>query len=416
MEPGTLTHSIVTYAIAAAVPVVALALWLEYFKDFSFSEDENPRDPALSIEEHYQQDRLRLRGAHFFTLFAQAMIYIASAPLRAFAWLPCAILFAFFLILQSRVVDQCETELKDYFGIATPTVERERAQIAKRIIFWNIFSMLAYIGTVQIVALSFAVGTHLLGFPREAVVSMTLLGGLLGIAIGLALTFAFAPLQARKTLPIEPVLDPEFQALLSRWRNKILGENHPIESFIVKTQDDQWINAWVAGFTKAKGQFKPHLFFTHSLLKHFNLKEIETILLHELGHVYHDHLKKRFSKSILYLSISTFCLTALTLAGFAWLPTALLSAPLLASTALCIVVPMQKIKKLVENQEFEADYFVIKNLDGNITFYISVLEKLTRVHPSPVAHTAIHQRIARLKTLTSEGQREISQNDPSKAA
>jgi Zn-dependent protease with chaperone function len=398
MEEIQAVKNLLAYCMAAAIPVVAFSLWTEYFARYLMEELKDNR--ALDQDRELR----RLRGASLYTLCSQAVIYLASAPLRIDYWGIAAMVFAGSLLIQQKVLANTE---RDLFPQKSEKESKSAVGVGFRMLLWNLTGIAAYLFLVQACALGFAMASHALGLPQHLGLTLTLVGGLLGIVGGLILTFGLAPLQIRKSMESRIIEDPELKNLLKSCFKK--AEIRELDCYMVETPIQTWNNAWVAGFTGGRGVFRPGMFFTQSLLRNFTLAELEAVVLHEVSHIRLRHLKKRFFYTIRLLMLSSLILTAVGAAAVVMLPPGARALPILPLAIAALFIPMRKIRELVGKQEFEADRFTVTHLGLDPVLLISVLEKLSRVNqvpgaaqttqPSASGHPTLEERIQAISKL-----------------
>lgn len=414
MELTPAVKNLLAYCMASGIPLVAFTLWVEYFERYIAEELQDRKSIDTAREAR------RLRGAGLYTLFSQAIIYLAASPLRVDYWALCAATFIATMLIQQSVQSRCEQRL---FPKADAAQKQAALSTGFRILIWNLGGIAAYLFMVQACALAAAFLAHAIGLPQHIGLGLTLLGGLVGIVGGLVLTFGLAPLQVRKSMDTRPVADPEMQALLARCFAQT--GIPPIDCYIVETPISTWNNAWVAGFTSGRGIFRPGMFFTQALLRNFSLAELEGIVLHEMSHVALRHLRRRFLYTIHLLALSTVILLAVGAVAMAALPPGARALPILPLAVAALFIPLQRVRKLVEKQEFEADYHAVVNLGANAETFIGVLRKLETINlptgpnsgtrVANTGHPTLEARIAAIARATASPIQTAS-NDERKAA
>jgi Zn-dependent protease with chaperone function len=410
MEGNETIRGLLTYAFAAWIPPVAFAIWLQYFSEYlkqartqgsdlqplsDDSDDERAAfNPTLELK--------RLNAAGFFTLISQIVVYLASWSLRENHWWPSAAIFAVTVLVKSSLQSRHEHELRE----SAPQSLAETSS-GLRLILWNVAGIAAYLLLVQLFALGFALLAQRLGLPAAAGLGLTLAGGMLGILSGLALTFALAPTQIRKSMKCEPIRDPELLRVLHSCFER--ANVAAPEFYSVHTPHSAWHNAWVAGFSRGRGWFRPGLFLTRPLLSQFNLREIEAIVLHEVSHIALSHLQKRFSTTVGLLLLSTAALGVCGALAFLYLPPGTQTLPVLLCSVLSLFLPMRAVRAQVTRQEFEADEAAVERFGASVEVYISVLKKLASLNqlpgapsttqPSASGHPPLEARLMRLEVL-----------------
>lgn len=136
-------------------------------------------------------------------------------------------------------------------------------------------------------------------------------------------------------------------------------------------------NAIVSGFNKV------HFFISSTLVRSMNDKELEAVILHEIGHIKNKHIKK----SIIHQTIYLFAIVG---ALFYTIVSDNANFNTLLFIMLVFVLLMGLAVKMTKKQEDEADLFVAKHGLGDEL--ISALRKISYEGEDDLIHGSVDER------------------------
>lgn len=234
-----------------------------------------------------------------------------------------------------------------------------------------------------------------------ALTGMTLGGGLVGIvvaAVAVATYLTVYPDLFRWIWKAYPLADDDqgrrIRGLLSRHGAPV----HRV--FVIPSIHGAAANAFVSGPVKRKR----YLFLTEQLLRHFSPEEVDAVVAHEIGHVYHRHVA-RLGGAL----IGTAVLVATSLLGVVGLAfsgaSAQLRTPLFGAIGfLTVLASLVVTRRMGRRYEFEADDFSARTL-GSGEPMARALRKLAQDNwlvesgmdaGSLASHPTVERRIQRL--------------------
>ncbi|MCM2276847.1 MAG: M48 family metalloprotease [Oligoflexia bacterium] len=406
-------------AALTAIPVVAIALWNDYFaRNLAELRKETP-------DFDKNTEALKVKLVSLFGLFFQLVIYLSAEEARAGYPLASNLLFFTAILAQWRLQLSAEAKISPPRTISSQElrpprpgepattgnatlVAREEFRAALRAFGWSLFSGALYVG-ILIFSLraSFFLSQALKATPGWSL-GILAVGAALGVLGGLGLGFGLGPLQLRKIFAARPLADEqartEFETCFTQ------AGLAPPRIWVIELQQSQAGNALITGFPRGRGLFQPGLFLTQATLNGLERRELRAILLHEISHLKLQHLRKRFILSagmILASSVGAGFLVVVTHLSFpdgSW--NFLVGA---GTVLLSLSYTFQLLARQSRYQEIEADINAVK-LGAGIEYLHSALRKLDKINgslrrapegqPAPLqngSHPATDERVAILR-------------------
>lgn len=368
IDPLTLLKGL---AILTAIPVVGMALWLEYF--WGYIEEVKKEDPS----EHDPADEAqKLRFASLTALILQLLLFLGSGETRKIYPMTATALFAVASFLHIWMQSKAERRL---LPEKKPTTDPS-AQVgwAFRAFLWSALGGVLYIGILlAAIRFSFILVSHFkVAAPWNAGV---MLGGLiLGILGGLGTSFALGPFQLRKMFPTSPLSDERIRADIETcFRENGLAVPG---LWTVDLEGLQSHNVLLAGFRGGRGIFRPALFISKPLLTSVEPHELRAIILHEVSHLKMAHLKNRFVFTAGLIMAASMMSGALVFVSHLLLPSSGL-APFVGFASLIgtFLGAFRMMERQAWLQEIEADIHTIK-LGARIENLEGALQKLDQLN------------------------------------
>lgn len=354
--------------ILTAIPVVAFALWCDYFERF-FQAKVEEREEINRGEELY-----RIRTAGFFINLFEVLIFFGTTPTRReYPLIAYPLFLAAFLI---PMMIQRGLEGK----VAGAELEKGGSFYwqALRTFFWSMIAGLTYIASMLTSVFLFSLVGVLTGAPASVKLSLVLVGMAVGVVAGLCVSFALGALFVRKIMNAKTAPEGEVRNTLTEIFAS--SKTQAPEFWLIDTQDAHMGNAMMAGFPKGRGLFKPGFFVSSSLATQLSDGEFRSIVLHEISHWRLQHLKKRF----VYSTGLILCASLMT--GFAVLCSRVMGVSpqgqtMVGFTSLLtsFLFAFRLLARLVKYQEFAADIHSIEKLGSTLVDLTSALRKLDRL-------------------------------------
>jgi Zn-dependent protease with chaperone function len=414
MEP----KSLLGLLIAAAIPVVMFALWAEYFKNEAATEKDESL-PQQDEEELVMERLTRIRLAGLIATCLQLVIFLSTSPVREEG--PAQSIVGLLVTLAGLVAQraiQLRLERENLPAMDKSGAPRPEQPLFPSGLFWAFAGMFIYFGILSGCVLASAVAVAVLKLEGMGALGVIGAGALAGYSLALASNFAISPWLFKKMIPSHEIRDPRLQAMLSRCFES--GEIPAPEFREIPEGSVRSANAWVTGFPRMTGAFRPVLWLTPRLVQEFcqgNFDaEFEAIIKHEVAHLRLRHLAQRF---VLAWSMSLVVLGTMagSLAVNAYFRTqqaaSILPVFSLAAAVALLYGSLQLARKQAQKQELEADLFAVRELGASATSLISALNSIEKWNapiegrspgePSKAlgSHPASADRIAALAPLAA---------------
>jgi len=356
--------------ILTVIPVVAFALWCDYFERY-FQTKLEERE-----EVNRGDDLYRIRTAGFMINAFEVLIFFGTTPVRR--EYP-AIAYPVFLV---AVLAQLMIQRNLEFKIAGAELEKGRSFYwqALRTFFWSLLAGLTYVSSILASVFLFSLVAVLSGAPSSAKVGLVVCGMAVGVVTGLCVSFALGALFVRKITSAKKAPDGPLREML---QEMFVTSKSVVPEFYIVDSPETGAgapSAMMAGFPKGKGLFKPGLFVSNSLTTKLTEGEFRSVVLHEISHWRLQHLKKRFLFSAgLILCASLMTGLAVLYSRFMGVSeqgqTTVGFTSLLVSFLFCF----RLLARLVKYQEIAADIHSIEKLGSSLSDLASALRKLDRM-------------------------------------
>lgn len=355
--------------ILTAIPVVAFALWCDYFEHF-FQAKLEAREEVNRADELY-----RIRTAGFFINLFEVLIFFGTTPTRREYPAIAYPLFLGAFLIQMMIQRNLEGK------VAGAELEKGGSFYwqALRTFFWSMIAGLTYVASMLTSVFLFSLIGVLTGAPASVKLSLVLVGMAVGVISGLCVSFALGALFVRKIMNAKPAAEGELRNTLTALFTS--SKTQIPEFWVIDTQDAHLGSAMMAGFPKGRGLFKPGFFISNSLTTQLTEGEFRSVVLHEISHWRLQHLKKRF----VYSAGLILCASFMT--GFAVLCSRIMGVSpqgqtMVGFTSLLtsFMFAFRLLARLVKYQEFAADIHSIEKLGSTLTDLSSALRKLDRVN------------------------------------
>jgi len=161
--------------------------------------------------------------------------------------------------------------------------------------------------------------------------------------------------------------------------NKLFKE-HKIEKYSLYYWDSSRSNdsnAMVSGF------FKVNFFISTSLINSISDKELEAVILHEIGHIKSNHVKNTMTNRMIFLFGIAIVLASMIISNIT-------NIYLLLAIMLVFVLIMGVEIRITKRQEDEADLYVAKHGLGDEL--ISALRKISYEGENDLVHGSVEDR------------------------
>ncbi|MGK5084514.1 M48 family metallopeptidase [Bdellovibrionota bacterium FG-1] len=403
-------------AILVSIPVVGLALWVDYFgKSLQALVKEDPlydRSTELS----------KIKIATWIGILFQSVLFIATAELRDQAPWSAYGLFLLAFLIQNRIQVHAETQVKGPHdpSVKTEAFTRKPRNVleqnglgnyepgrAVRSFVWALLGGALYILGFATPVVIASLTTRLFHLNPTSAAVVVILSAVLGMIFGLVINFALAPFYLRQMLTVKTIEQESRHRLLSQCFEQA---NIPTPSlWIVESAPSEAI-AMIAGFSRAKSWFKPGLFLSRGLLDLLNEQELHAVVLHEVAHLSLNHLRRRLTYSGLLLVGTTTVATTLIFIANLWAPQGELRNWVgMIAASLAFFSAFRLLGTQSRQHETEADVFCVERLGADVTAFTSALRKLDKTNSgnpfaavSGLTHPATERRIALLNSRFSQ--------------
>jgi Zn-dependent protease with chaperone function len=421
--------------IIAALPVVGLALWADYF---GRTVDRRIKEEPL-FERPAELSKVHL--AALAAIFAQFGIFMGTASVRAGAPVVSSLIFVAAILIQAVIQTRLEKKLAprvNPFATQKAGTPAQDMGTAVRGFFWATVGGVLYLASVIIpvmVTTLLSRALHLSPGASTALILVSAVGGMLG---GLTLNFALGAYYLKRMLPTKELEDAALSARLGACFTEA-GMPAPA-IWVVETGRHREATAMITGFRYGRGVFRPGLFLSRGLMDVLTEQELRAVVLHEVSHLKLDHLKKRLGYSAFMMFATTagatFCVFAANFVAGAGRTIASAEAMGgassgdvrglvgIAAAAAAFMITFKYLGRQSRMHEAEADAHCVEKLGAEADELGSALRKLDQVnekhplHANPLArltgpgHPATELRIALLKArIEDRDAAETKKND-----
>lgn len=392
MENDTINPVVILKGLAllTAIPVVAMALWGEYFWRYIEEIKEEPSE----IEPQDEIQKIRL--ATLVALMLQMFLFLAATEIRKIYPLITTGLFTTVTFIHLWQQSSMEQRLKACFK---SNIETTRPLLqAVRTFFWVTVPGLIYVGIVVFSVTFFIALAQVSHLQAPWNITLILAGLSVGVLGGLATSFALGPIQIRKMFPSAPLSDDVIRTEIeSHFKERAL--NIP-GLWTIHLQGVQSHNVMIAGFKGGQGILRPALFISEPLLGLLTPAELKAIILHEIAHIQLNHLKNRFLLSAgLILSSSILAGALALLCHFIFPGSSISSWVALITLMICFGAAIKAIEHQGILHEVEADIHAVTSgaRIEDLESALYKLDELNQVNPrgTHLLHTESRIRILR---------------------
>ncbi len=380
--PTLNVHPILAVIILTAIPVVAFALWAEYYGraiDAVIKSGASSK-PADKVELDRPAELRRARWAGIYAFIVVTCTYLSTAPLRQEHPLSSLLVFLAALIAQSQVQAGIERRIRGNEA-AAPS---ETLVFAKTLI-WTMGSLVFYFSLIWGALYAAHLVLTELAIARETGVWILAGVGIASIFGATALLLALTPFHLRKMLPVSLLPRDSKRELIERCFTRN-GFRAP-EIWLIELDGFRFTNAMISGFVRGRGFFRPALFLSKPLLDKFSYAELEAIILHETSHWALHHARRRFVNSLAVIVLSTLALSFAFIAGQLLLPAGAQALLRVVTTVAAIFLPFALVRQQTEKHEFEADRHCILTLGADLESFATALRKIDHLNDSDSGQT-----------------------------
>ncbi len=377
--PTLNVHPILAVTILTAIPVVAFALWAEYYgRAIDAVIKAGPPGKGEELDRPAELRRSRYAGIYAFIVVT--CTYLATAPLRQDHPLAGLLVFLTALISQSQVQAGIERRIR-----GTEEQAQSEAMVFAKTLIWTMASLVFYFALIW----GALYGTHTvlveLAVAREKGVWILAGVGIASIFGATALLLALTPFHLRKMLPVSLMPRDSKRDLIERCfaRNGF----RPPEIYIIELDGFRFTNAVISGFMRGRGIFRPALFLSKPLLEKFSYTELEAIILHEASHWALHHARRRFVNSLAVIVLSTLALSFAFIAGQLFLPPGAQALLRVATTVAALFLPFALVRQQTEKHEYEADRHCVLSFGADLEAFALALRKIDTLNDSDSGQT-----------------------------
>ncbi|OFZ22798.1 MAG: hypothetical protein A2X94_11885 [Bdellovibrionales bacterium GWB1_55_8] len=379
-------------AILASIPVVAFALWADYF-----GRTIDALAARVKTDDEKEADRagagLQARTTALLVLISELALFLGTAETRAEH--PVLGNLVFIVAVLFHAVIQAGIDKK----LQAPTPHpRQYLGNAAKTLLWAFSTALGYLALlIGCVKVSIGLAALLQTGPA-ATAAIVVVGAIFGLVAGLALNFALGPMYLSKALLS---VSPPSDELRSRLKKSFdeAGMRAP-QFYLIEKGAHRGGTAFIAGFHFGKGPFMPALFISRSVLESLQPSELEAVVRHEIAHLNLNHLPRRL-------------ILASTLVGATFLVGVLVVMLSPPSSALVpflafgsFIATFRLMGAQSRTQEFEADAHAVTVLGSDTSALCSALKKLDRMNGNAEGkqgsnHPATERRIKALASYAA---------------
>lgn len=402
----TLPQALEVLAILSAIPVVILALWLDYFERLVAESELPPQgeegpDPVARMLQ-------QVKFSGMVSLLFQFALFLGTAEIRTQAPLTAYGLFVAALFAQITLQTRTERRILGRFAAHSKgrsyQAEAQRAStvggLMRRGFVVGVGAALLYVAILYFSVQTSVWMAGALQLSKVAGLLVMLAGGLTGVVLGLGVNFAMGPVYMRRVMPCREEKDGDLHALVAGIFSSA-GLRMP-RVYRVETPQLPFANAFMTGFASLRGPLGPALFVSQGLLESLNDQEVSAILAHEVSHLAMRHLRRRFLYAVSLIVGSTLISTALV--TFTQIMTGDQRAAIGTGYAvglLCFVTAMRMLSRQSQQHELDADFGAVRDFGAGFDALARALEKLDQVNQAPVGktlptHPSTRKRIERL--------------------
>ncbi len=396
-------------AILAALPVVILALWADYFG--RAVSQRHKTDPLFEREPELNTARL----AGLLAIVAQFFVFMGTAEVRTESPILANLIFVLAVLAQSSIIRSLEKKLPGRvieslkpLSARVQTPPQDPVASAGKAFFWAMAGGAMYVGVLLgsvATCIFFAKVFH----ASTPVTSALVIGGsIVGVLGGLGLNFALGAFHLSRMLPVQPIEEPGMRTLIE---SLFTRAGLPVPRlWMIEAERVREANAMIAGFKNGKGIFRPGFFITRCTLESLNPGELEAVVLHEISHLQMGHLSKRliYSASLIFLTTAaaTFCVFL----SHIFLPASSARDMVgVAAAAAAFVITFKLLGKQSRQHELQADAYSVEKLGASLEDLSSSLRKLDQINSqdpmrgtmtaitSGSSHPSTEQRLAALQ-------------------
>lgn len=405
--PTLAVHPVLAVTIVTAIPVVAFALWADYYGRYIDENADKKGDEALDRPTELR----RARWASIYAFLVLACIYLSTGPIRRDHSLACLLVFVVALSIQSHTQTTLERKIR---GPMTATGGDYFRVFAKAMI-WTLGSLFFYFSLIWG---GLYIGHTILSssaMPREFAVWVLASIGIFSIFGATSLLLALTPFHLRKMLPTtrlsaDDVLRAKIEDCFTR-----AGFRAP-DIWILELDDFRFTNAMISGFSSGRGIFKPALFLSRTMMTKLSHDELEAVILHEVSHWSLKHMRRRFVNSLIAIAASTVVLSFAFVAGQMFLAPAGQALLRIVTTLSALFIPFMLVRNQTEQHEVEADLHCVLSLGASAESFANALRKIDKLNDfdgqnrDPFTalgggHPATEMRILRVRQALDELQK-----------
>jgi Zn-dependent protease with chaperone function len=385
-------------AVFTAIPVVALAIWADWFgRALDAQATEDPlyeREPEVA----------KVRMAGVCALIAQFMVFGAVTELRAEApvigWI--AVFGAVFW--QGRILAKLEKRagrtthpgLKGGDrninarapGSSDGAPQDDLAQgaldmrMAMRGFVWATIGGMLYLFSFAFPVIVASMIAKAAAMPENLAGAFILCAALVGMLGGLAINFALTPFFLHNTLPTQAIDEanhPELKAMLESCFAQN-GLKTPT-LWIIESPRVREATAMIAGFSNGSGILRPGLFLSRGIVESLNSEQLRAVILHEVAHLKLNHLRRRLLYSAALIFGTTTAATALVYATSILMPASEIRNYIgFGAAAAAFVATFRLLGRQSRSHETEADSHSVSALGASHQALTSALRRLDEVN------------------------------------
>ncbi len=414
--------TILGLAVAAAIPVVMLAIWCEYFRSDVSKEDaeENPDEPVIRDRE------LRIRLAGLMATALQLIIFLATSQIREEGGIlaVASVVFTLGALLTQRLLQgRLEREISPQSANSAP-IQSSGGSFLHHLA-WAMAGLAAYLGILIGCVVASTVIVALFKLQGPAALGVVGAGTIVGYSLALASNFVLSPMIFRRLLPSDAIEDSRVLALLERWFAQ--AQTSAPEFRVIRSDSMKARNAWVTGFSGLGGELRPVLWMTPTLFEDFRDPDLhgqlEAIVKHEAAHMRLGHLRKRFALAWA-MSMSVLMTLAVSLALNAFFKGQQVASvlPLFSLVAAFALMwtAFRLIQKQAHRHEIEADRHCVESFHARASDLAAALRRIESWNLSEgrsvggeipnlmASHPGTNERIAALRPLLEQEKPEDS--------
>jgi hypothetical protein len=373
MDPDQIDLSAGAKALAVLcfIPVVAFALWSEYF-DQSIDQLRIKR-PQFEREPELEKVRL----ASLCIILFQITLFFGSTEIRQ-AY-PTATELSFALSIAMQLWIQTRTEKKLQIGNTKP---KKRPYyllglFLRAMASWTL-GALTYIIAMMASIQGTSWTAEKLHASSQTSLLLLFIGVAIGISLGLTLNFALSPIHLKKMLMTSPLQD---NLLLTQLKNcfQMAGLRTP-QIEVIELETNQLGTSLLVGFAHAPGPFRQTLFISRISLNLLSHEEIKALVTNQISQIHLKTFQKKFLTSFLLIVGTTILSSLCTLVSQLILFSSAINAALVPSVALlAFYYSFKYLQYKSKKYEFQTDIYAIETLGTSFENWTQALRKLVPV-------------------------------------